>query len=198
MAKKIFTAIFLTLTFALLIPSSRAMAYEKEFTVFDMRKTLPLHDDDPVYRDYYVNIGSDSGVQVGAILAIYRHVPVIDIYRNKAEGDLVVPIGHMKVIQVQKSMSVCRVASIASEKQIPVVQYETVMMGDQVRVAENAPPEERTPAMAPAPAAESPKPSVSHHKTLKVLPKVKKAASQNLPMATTGGEQTEVVGNGRS
>jgi hypothetical protein len=116
------------------VPHS-ASANENDFIVFDVRKTLPLNDTDPVYRDYYVNIGTETGVHAGSILAVYRRLPVIDVYRNKAQGDLVIPVGHLKVIHSQKTMSVCRIASIASEKQIPVVSYETVMMGDRVEIA---------------------------------------------------------------
>jgi hypothetical protein len=106
-----------------------------EYTVFDVRKSLPLNDNDKVYKDYYVNMGSDSGVRVGAELSVYRKVPVIDIYRNKAQGDLVIPVAKIKVIQVQKTMSVARLEHIASMSEIPVVDFEAVMMGDRVEIA---------------------------------------------------------------
>src|SRR5580692_10300562 len=69
---------------------------DKDFIIFDVRKTLPLDDTDKIYKDYYVDIGTESGIHVGSILAVYRRLPVIDLYRNKAQGDLVVPIGHLK------------------------------------------------------------------------------------------------------
>ena len=118
-----------------LLTASKSQAQEKEFTVFDVRKTLPLNDEQKVFKDYYVNIGSESGVKAGTILEVYRKVPVIDIYRNKAQGDLVIPVAHLRVIQSQKTMSVARVETVANPKDIPVVQFEAVMMGDRVQVA---------------------------------------------------------------
>jgi hypothetical protein len=118
--------------FFILAAAATAQAHPSDFIVFDVRKTLPLHDGETVYRDYYVNIGTEIGVKDGSILAVYRRIPVVDVYRNKAQGDLIVPVGHLRVIHTQKSMSVCRLASRANESQVPVVDYEAVMMGDRV------------------------------------------------------------------
>src|SRR5205823_4199211 len=133
------------LLFILLAAAASAHAHPSDFIVFDVRKTLPLHDGEQVYRDYYVNIGTETGVRAGSILAVYRRIPVVDVYRNKAQGDLIVPVGHLRVIHSQKTMSVCRLAGRASESQVPVMDYEAVMMGDRVEIAGNDMGPEKNP-----------------------------------------------------
>ena len=131
----VYLTLGLTLTFAQLIHTSKAQGGQKEFTIFESRKNLPLADGIPVFRDYYVNMGVESGVKVGTILSVFRKVPVIDIYTNKAPGDLIVEVGQLKVIHTQKSMSVARIYSIANPKSIPVVQFEKAMLGDRVEIS---------------------------------------------------------------
>jgi hypothetical protein len=112
-----------------------ALADSKEYTVFDARKTLPLSDTQPVYRDYYVNMGVEAGVKVGSVLAVYRKIPVIDVYTNKVPGDLIVEVGKLQVIQTQRSLSVGRLLVQSNPKAIPVVQFEKVMLGDRVALS---------------------------------------------------------------
>jgi hypothetical protein len=139
MASKTF--ILISLLFMLIVQVSNldsALARPKEYTVFEVRKTLPLNDKQPVFYDYYVNMGTENGVKEGDDLAVYRKIPIIDIYRNKAQGDMVVEIARVKVIHVQKTMSVVRIIKKANPKKIPVVPFERIMMGDRVeQVAQN-------------------------------------------------------------
>jgi hypothetical protein len=117
------------------IKINSAYAVTVDFTVFDARKTLPLSDDEPVYRDYYVNMGVEAGVKIGSVLSVYRKIPLVDVYTNKAPGDLIVEVARIQVIHTQHSLSVGRVVSGSNYKSIPVVQYEKVMLGDRVDFA---------------------------------------------------------------
>lgn len=104
------------------------------YSVFDLKQTVPLNNKQKVFRDYYVNLGSDQGAKAGSILAVYRRQGVVDYYRNTLHEDLLVPVAHMKIIQAGKTMSVARLASITPSKQIPVVEFNSVMMGDRVEL----------------------------------------------------------------
>jgi len=125
----LFFILFVNAVFIIVAPRSKA-----DFTVFDTRKTLTLSDAEPVYRDYYVNIGKGDGVREGSILDVYRKIPVVDIYRNKTPGDLVIQIARLKVIHAQDQMSVARIYQEENSKNIPVVQFEKVMLGDRVEL----------------------------------------------------------------
>jgi hypothetical protein len=119
--------------FSLLVATA-GHAESKTYSVFDIKKTLPLHGKQQTFRDYYVNLGSKDGAKAGSILAVYRRQGVVDYYRNVLHDDLLVPVAHMKIIMAQKTMSVARVESLTSAKQIPVVEFNAVMMGDRVEL----------------------------------------------------------------
>ena len=155
MALKKILLLTLTFTAALLFTTHRTFAGVKDFVIFDMRKTLPLNDRQAVQRDYYINMGEEYGAKVGALLDVYRRVPVVDIYRDKPQGDLLVKVGQLRIIHTQKSMSVTRLVGLSDPKNIPVVLFESVMLGDRVEVAENQAVEE--PARKPATEKELPK-----------------------------------------
>jgi hypothetical protein len=159
--------ILTVVTFTQIINIESALARPKEYSVFEIRKTLPLSENEPVYRDYYINMGTDDGLRVGNYVSVHRHSPVIDIYRNKAQDDLIVPLAHMKVIHAQKTMSVARVVSHTNPEQIPVVQFEQVMLGDRVELVEGDLPSREVAAAKPEAQAEA-KPEV------KVSPKESK------------------------
>jgi hypothetical protein len=120
-----------------ILPKS-VFAADPVYSVFDIKKTIPLNSHQKVYRDFYVNLGADQGAKAGSILAVYRRQGVVDYYRNTLHEDLLVPVAHMKVIQAGKTMSVARMESVTPSKQIPVVEFNSIMLGDRVElVAEN-------------------------------------------------------------
>lgn len=125
---------FFLVATAFVLSSQLFAQSNRTFAVFDVRKNLPLTNKESVQKDYYVNLGSDHGAKVGSVLSVKRRLPVIDMYRNQAQGDLVVEVAKLKVIHAQPSMSVGRVISVSNPKSIPVVPYESVMMGDQVEM----------------------------------------------------------------
>lgn len=125
----------LAIIILVLVAGTPLKAAKKSYTVFDIRRTIPLKNSDPVFRDYYINLGSDHGAQVGSEVRVYRRVPVVDIYRNRAQEDLKIEIGRLKVIHTQKTMSVARLFKKRRTKDTPVLKYETIMMGDRVEIA---------------------------------------------------------------
>src|SRR5579864_2290696 len=98
--------ISLFIVLGLSIMPKSVFAADSVYSVFDIKKTIPLNSHQKVYRDFYVNLGSDQGAKAGSILAVYRRQGVVDYYRNTLHEDLLVPVAHMKVIQAGKTMSV--------------------------------------------------------------------------------------------
>lgn len=109
----------------------------KEFNIFDVRKSLGLSDDEPVYHDFYINMGTEDGVKVGNKLLVYRKVPVLDIYRNKAQADLIAPVAQIIVIHAQASLSIARMVKVIDPRKAPVLQWGSVMVGDRVEFISN-------------------------------------------------------------
>jgi hypothetical protein len=120
-----------------MILGSFAFGAGADYSIFDIKKNLPLRDHEKVYRDYYVNMGSDQGVKVGSIIAVYRRMGVIDKSRNELHEDMLIPVAHLKVIQASQTVSVARLESMVSHKAVPVVDVGAVGLGDRVELVDD-------------------------------------------------------------
>lgn len=103
--------------------------------VFDVRKNLALGPNDPVYRDYYINAGTEVGLKVGLIVTVERRIPLHNTLTNKSQGELVVPVAKLKVIFVNKKVSVARFYSTMPRTNLPAVEYNTIMAGDELNMS---------------------------------------------------------------
>jgi hypothetical protein len=99
-------------------------------TIFEVRKNLPMSDSDPVYRDFYVNGGSEVGLTQGSILTVRRHLPLYDSYQNRSAGDLDLRVAKVKVIHVQRGLAVVRLHSEFTRDQSPLLEENFIMVGD--------------------------------------------------------------------
>ena len=101
-----------------------------ELVIFDVRKNLKMSDTDLVYHDYYISGGSDRGLTEGQVLTVARKLPLYDSYQNHAVGDLQLKVAKVKLIHVQKSLSVARLQSEFERENAPVLEDNFIMVGD--------------------------------------------------------------------
>lgn len=122
----------LSWTLALITVVAVAPARAQEVTVFDVRKNLPMSDDEPVYRDFYINAGSNAGIKSGMIITVIRKRALYDPYQNNNPSDLSVPVGELKVIHVQKDMSVARLHRTFDRDNMPILEFNFILVGDRL------------------------------------------------------------------
>ena len=103
-----------------------------EIAIFDSRKTVSLTKEEPSYRDYFINAGLEVGIQRGALITVVRSASLYDAYQNKTPGDLVVPVGQIKIIHAQKGLSVGRVYKLYSRENLPLIDFDYIMIGDRI------------------------------------------------------------------
>lgn len=99
-------------------------------TIFEVRKTLAMSDADPVYRDFYINGGSEVGLTQGSIITVRRRIPLYDSYQNRSAGDLEVRVAKVKLVHVQRGLAVARLYSEFSREQSPLLEDNYIMVGD--------------------------------------------------------------------
>lgn len=103
-----------------------------DLTIIDVRKNLPMSDSDPVYRDFYINGGSDVGLSTGMVLTVQRRMPLYDNYQNRSAGDLQLKVAKIKLIQVQHGLAVGRLHSEFTREGAPLLEDPFIMVGDQI------------------------------------------------------------------
>ncbi len=110
-----------------------------ELTIFDVRKNLPMSDSEKVFRDFYVNGGTESGVTRGMIITVQRRMPLYDNYQNRSAGDLDLKVAKIKIIHVQKGLSVARIHTEYDRATTPLLEDNFIMVGDRLDLATAVP-----------------------------------------------------------
>ena len=127
----IYFTVFLSIVFAIFSPRSVA----DEFTVYQVFRPIDLGESDTLPpKDIFINMGVEQGVKKGTQLDVYRRVSSFDNLTQKHMGDLVIPVGRVKVIHADTKSSVARLEKFVSIESEPALLPQAVMIGDLVRV----------------------------------------------------------------
>lgn len=122
--------------------SLTSLAHAKDVTIFDIRRPLSMENGVELPKDYYVNGGSEVGLKVGMLVTITRRQTLYDPFQNKSPGDLIVPVGRIRIIHVQDGLSVARLEDIHDRGKLPNLDIDAVTIGDRLDMttAKMAPP----------------------------------------------------------
>lgn len=118
--------------FSILIATLLPLTAAAEPTIFDVRKNLPMANNEPVFRDFYISSGSEAGLTVGMLLNVQRRMPLYDSYQNRSAGDLQLKVARVKIIHVQKGLAVARLHSEFTREGTPLLEDNFIMVGDQL------------------------------------------------------------------
>ncbi len=119
---------FLKSLFFLLLISPMSLA--ADYSIFEVRKSLPMENGEAAYKDYYINAGNEAGIKKGMYVGVLRTSNVLDPVKNTNQGSLKIQIAKLQIIQVDKHISVGRIAIQNSNDERPSVEFEGVMIGD--------------------------------------------------------------------
>ena len=88
-------------------------------------------------RDFYVNMGSQQGVQVGTRLKVTRRVATFDVISKRLFKDMEVPLGFLKVIHVEDGSAIARLEDMVAPEKRPAVSPNAIVVGDLVYPMQN-------------------------------------------------------------
>ncbi|MFM8314874.1 MAG: hypothetical protein ACKOA8_11365 [Deltaproteobacteria bacterium] len=102
-------------------------------TIIQVARRLRMSYSEPVPpKDYFIDLGERDGLKVGDRVEVYRYVPVPN---RMASGDwhvMKVTLGELKIKQVGESTSVARYEREREINSLPAMEYQSLMLGDQV------------------------------------------------------------------
>jgi hypothetical protein len=108
-----------------------------DFVVYSVFKPLDLGNPGESHqKDYYVNMGSNQGIQEGTRLDVIRRISTYDLLNAKLYQDVAFPIARIRVVHVERNAAVCRLEKVLSADKTPETGIRAVMVGDLVRPAE--------------------------------------------------------------
>ena len=117
--------------FATLLFLSASTVFADEPRVIDVRRNITLSDSDKIYKDFYINAGSDH-FKKGQTLTASRKLNVRDSSGSTNIGEISVPIGELKIIAVYDKVTVARLVKLLDREELPMIEQSGVMTGDLV------------------------------------------------------------------
>lgn len=106
-----------------------------DFSIFEVRRELALSNDQKTEKDFYIYAGSDEGVKEGSVYTVVRNVPLYDGFQNRSLGEMKIKVAKVKIIFVDKNVSVARFYEGFSRESIPVLRENHILLGDMIDVS---------------------------------------------------------------
>ena len=94
-------------TLILLLCLLSLSAHAEEISIVDMKRNITLTDEDPVYKDYYLNAGESSALRKNMVVNVKRKINIKD-RGTKTVGDFEALVGQLKIIHIGNKVSVGR------------------------------------------------------------------------------------------
>jgi hypothetical protein len=139
-----------------------------DLSVIDVRRNIPMSDSDPIYRDYFINAGDGDGMKKNLVVTAMRKISVRDASGSQSYGEILIPVGRLKIIAVYSKIAVAREWESISREESPMLEQTGIMTGDKIDLSGSYIDKKRksalllSPMAAPAEAlstAEAPNPS---------------------------------------
>ena len=115
-----------------IITFSSTVSQAKNVFVFAVHRPLAMKNGEHPPKDIYINAGASDGLKSGETISIDRRQALQDMYKGSALSDLVMKVGEIRLIHVQPDISVGRVISLVKYDTAPAVDFDAIMVGDQV------------------------------------------------------------------
>lgn len=143
-----------TLAVLFMLSLAPQLAAAEDIFVIDSRRNIPLADNEPVYKDYYLNAGTGSGLKKDLVVTVVRKVVIRDAAGAANVGEMDVPVAQLKVLAVFGKVSVARDYKTLSRDDHPMLEQTGVMSGDRIEL-KNAFTDRNKPETKPVVSAET-------------------------------------------
>lgn len=125
---KILFTLFLTF-------SLRTLA--EEMTIFEVHRNIPLADNDPIYKDFYIKGNEASGLKKNLVVQVNRKMTLRDASGSQVMGEVVAPVGQLKIIAVYGKIAVAREYKNYSREDLPMLETPWFMIGDSIELKDS-------------------------------------------------------------
>ncbi len=185
MTKKLFARILLFGGLVLLLALFAWEACAEDLTVVEVRSNIPLSEKDQVFHDYYINSGSNQGLKQHLVVTATRKITVRDATGTQTYGDMMVPVGQLKVIFVGEKFAVAREVKLIGREDEPMIEQTGIMIGDKVDLKASFVDNHKVPSQKSAEKARVNEPKASPIATAKPEPAAPAPTEQKAVEKTT-------------
>lgn len=166
---------------------------QADISIVDVRKNIPLSDEDPSYTDFYIGAGENEGLKKNMVVMVFRSMNVRDASGAQSFGEISIPVGQVKILAVFSKISVAREYKLLPRDVNPMLEQIGLMSGDTIELkdsfVDNSVPKRKPQAVvtapAPAPAVVVTTVTVSNISATPAPPKGAPVAKVAAPTQTT-------------
>lgn len=108
--------------------------FSDELPIIEVRRNIPLADDEPVYKDFYINVGNSTALKKNMVVLVERKMPMRDALGANSFGELMIPVGQLKIIMVRNRIAVAREFKLIPRDDAPMLDQIGIMIGDQLNL----------------------------------------------------------------
>lgn len=104
-----------------------------EIQVIQVRRNIPLSDEEPVFKDYYLSGGTKDGLRMNLVVPVNRWINLRD--NNQAQDQsmkILEPVGWIKIIFIQDHLAVGRLYEAVDYSKTPILDQPGILIGDTV------------------------------------------------------------------
>ncbi len=105
-----------------------------DLNVIEVRRNIPLSDDAPVYKDFYINAGSEAGLKENMVLTVIRKIAIRDASGTQTYGEMEVPVGQLKIIALAGRVAVAREYKLIPREEEAMLEQIGIMIGDRLEL----------------------------------------------------------------
>lgn len=180
-----------------------------DMSIVDVRRNITLAENDPVYKDFYINTDSSSGLKKNLVVTAVRKINIRDASGTNSFGEILIPVGQLKIIAIFDKIAVAREFELLSRDELPMLEQVGIMTGDRIDLhgafidnskpkkhkiteSQESQPATQTAATTPPQPPLTPAPTIAS--TEKVLQKPTETKSLNMAQNTPASPPAEVKG----
>ncbi|MDG0815491.1 hypothetical protein [Bdellovibrio svalbardensis] len=103
-----------------------------DISVIDVRRNITLSEDDAVYKDFYISASAGSGLKKNLVVTAVRKINVRDASGANSFGEILIPVGQLKIIAIFDKVAVAREFNLLSRDELPMLEQTGIMTGDRI------------------------------------------------------------------
>lgn len=105
-----------------------------DIQVINVHRNIQMSDDEPVYKDFYLNAGAESGLKQNMVVTVVRKLNIRNAAGTQSFGEIKIPVGQIKILAVQNKIAIGREYKIDSRDDLPMLDQAFMMVGDEVEM----------------------------------------------------------------
>jgi hypothetical protein len=112
-------------------------SFAEEMNIFEVRRNIAMSDSDPVYKDFYIKGNEALGLKKNLVVQVQRKMTLRDSSGSQVMGEIMAPVGQLKIIAVYGKIAVAREYKIYSREDLPMLDNPWFMIGDTIELKES-------------------------------------------------------------